>query len=262
MTPVRKYATYAVALAVMVAGYININRVYATQCDDCDSPKVQSATTQNSNSASNTSTNSSSGNGATLGVGASDRNTPQDNSSDSSVQTGIGTDTTSSSDTSANTTKTSQYQLQYEAISTPCSQLAGQYSASIASLVNFTNSLSVKEQAIASQILGIASLQATDMDGALEALDKAQTQSGIKTFFLGPDYSQLKITKQVWQRNQLRIQELNQIKSQLSNTSDAQNLEAQITTLEQQNESIMQALENQTKIFSIFGWANRLISQY
>lgn len=152
--------------------------------------------------------------------------------------------------------------MQYQTQSTVCSQLANQFSASINNMVNLANSLSVNQGSIAEQLLGIADLQVKDNDTALEALDKSQQRSNFTTFFIGPDYDQLLLAKQVWQRNQLRIQELNQIKEQLSNSADETNLETQITTLEQQNTSLLDALDCQTKTFSLFGWISKLINGY
>lgn len=263
MTKIKKYATFTVALGVLVAGYININGVYATQCDTCGNNNVGVAQSNNNNNS-----NSSNGNGATLGVGATNSTSQQsDNSSNLNGQgnTDASTDsdsTTGNVNTQAMENNQNRYLMQYQTQSTVCSQLANQFSASINNMVNLANSLSVNQKSIAEQLLGIADLQVKDNDTALEALDKSQQRSNFTTFFIGPDYDQLLLAKQVWQRNQLRIQELNQIKEQLSNSADATNLETQITTLEQQNTSLLDALENQTKIFSLFGWISKLINRY
>lgn len=54
---------------------------------------------------------------------------------------------------------------------------------------------------------------------------------------------------------------MNQIRTQLSNQGDRQQLTEEIKVLEQVNQEIEVLLNNAQRGFSLFGWLNKLVSQ-
>jgi len=56
------------------------------------------------------------------------------------------------------------------------------------------------------------------------------------------------------EQNRLRIQELQQLQTQLKNTGDQTVIQNAIQALEQQNVSLQNRLDTENKTFSLFGW--------
>jgi len=64
----------------------------------------------------------------------------------------------------------------------------------------------------------------------------------------------------VLEQNREQIRQLNQLRTQLANESDARSLTEQIQTLEQTNTDIEASLKNAQKGFSLFGWAFKIFA--
>lgn len=71
--------------------------------------------------------------------------------------------------------------------------------------------------------------------------------------------------KNFWQKlleqNREQIQKLNQIKTQLSDQKDQQQIAEQVQLLEQANQQTETSLNEAQKSFSIFGWILRLFAK-
>jgi len=130
----------------------------------------------------------------------------------------------------------------------------------VENMLNFSYSL--QNQGLANQIQTVAQNQVQSEDKVNEAIDMADKRGSFSKFFIGPDYKQLKLVKQEMEQNQLRIQELNQIMTQLSNQSEQTELQNIIQTLEMQNTELQNQLNNQISGFSIFGWLFKWIAGY
>lgn len=135
-----------------------------------------------------------------------------------------------------------------------------QMQANVANMLNFSYQL--QNQGLASQIQTIAQNQIQSEDKVNQAIDKAEARGSVAKFFLGPDYKQLKLVKEEMEQNRLRIQELNQIMTQLSNQDEQSQLQNIIQTLEMQNTELQNQLNAQTQGFSLLGWLFRWINKY
>jgi hypothetical protein len=113
---------------------------------------------------------------------------------------------------------------------------------------------------IGQQVRVIAQSQ-TQNQTKLEAnIEKIQSRGGFAKFFVGPNYGEIKNAQKTLEQNKEQIRQLNQIRVQLSNQGDQQQLVAQIRILEQANLEIENSLTDAKGGFSLFGWLNKLIS--
>jgi hypothetical protein len=146
----------------------------------------------------------------------------------------------------------------------PQNQATQQHVAQVQSTVQNMIQLSYRlnNENLGSQIRTMAQEQIKSEDTANQALEKAQTRSNFAKFFIGANYTQLKTIKQEMEQNQLRIQELQQICNQISNSADQTELQNQIQILEEQNTSLQNQLDSEESGFSLFGWLMRLINHY
>ncbi len=132
----------------------------------------------------------------------------------------------------------------------------------VENLVTLASRLYTQNQSLSVQIRTTAQEQIKAEDRVNQSLDKAESRTGFAKFFIGPNYKQLKTVKQEMEQNRLRIQQLNQIMSQITNTSDQTELASQIKILEAQNTNLEEQLNQDTKGFSLFGWLSKLISGF
>lgn len=135
-------------------------------------------------------------------------------------------------------------------------------STAVRNMLTVASRIAIQNQSISSQIQTAAQAQIKFQDQINQSLDKAESRSGFAKFFIGPNYKEFKNVKQAMEQNQLRIQELNQVMAQITNTSDQAELQNQIKILEAQNTSLAEQLNKDIAGFSLFGWLSRLISKY
>lgn len=135
-------------------------------------------------------------------------------------------------------------------------------STAVQNMLTIASRIATQNTSISNKIQTVAKAQIQMQDKVNQALDKAESRSGFAKFFVGPNYKQLKTVKQEMEQNQLRIQELNQIMSQISNQGDKTELQNQIKVLEDENTALSEQLNQDVKGFSLFGWLSRLISKY
>ena len=113
---------------------------------------------------------------------------------------------------------------------------------------------------IGQQVRVIAQTQNQNQAKLDQNIEKIQSRSGFAKFFIGPNYGEIKDAQKTLEQNKEQIRQLNQIRTQLSNQGDRQQLTEQIRILEQANQDIETSLSNAQKGFSLFGWLNNLLS--
>jgi len=108
------------------------------------------------------------------------------------------------------------------------------------------------------QIREVARLQSQSQDRIQEEIDKLTSKNSALKLLTGPDYRSLKNLKQQIEQNRLRIQELEQLSTQLANKGDLTTIQETIQALTEQNTALeeMVAVEEQTK--SLLGWLFKL----
>lgn len=114
---------------------------------------------------------------------------------------------------------------------------------------------------IGQQVRTIAQAQKQNQEKLEESLEKVEKRGAFARFFIGPNYGEISQAKKVLAENQEQIKKLNEIKNQLVNQGDEQNLVQQIQTLTQTNLEIQNSLGTAQKGFSLFGWLNKLLSE-
>jgi len=115
-----------------------------------------------------------------------------------------------------------------------------------------------RNSGIGQQVKVIAQAQNQNQEKLQIGIEKIQNRNRFVKFLIGPNYSEIKNAQKLLEQNREQIDQLNQIKTQLSNQSDVQILTEQIQILEQVNAQIEETLQNEQKGFSLFGWLVRL----
>lgn len=120
----------------------------------------------------------------------------------------------------------------------------------------------VENQGVGDQIREIAKVQTQNQDMVNQSLDKAETRTSFAKFFIGPNYTELKVAKTTMTQNQDKIQELKTLMDQVSAETDKLAIANQIISLNEQNLTLRDQLAQADSGFSLFGWLSRLIRKY
>jgi hypothetical protein len=113
---------------------------------------------------------------------------------------------------------------------------------------------------IGQQLRTIAQNQNQNQEKLEKNMEKIQSRSGIVKFFIGANYGEIKNAQKTLEQNKEQIKQMNQLRTQLSNQGDQQQLSEQIKVLEQSNQEIETLIEDAQGGFSLFGWLNKIIS--
>ncbi|MBU0999999.1 hypothetical protein KKE78_01200 [Patescibacteria group bacterium] len=89
-------------------------------------------------------------------------------------------------------------------------------------------------------------------------LNKLKSKSGLMKKLFGPDYGAIKNLKQQKEQNQLRIQQLEQLQTQVINQADQTQLEEAVQALVDQNTTLQDQIETEEQAGSLFGWLIKL----
>lgn len=130
----------------------------------------------------------------------------------------------------------------------------------VANAVQAMLQIADREGGIGQQVRTIAQTQTQNQTKLEQNIDKIQSRSKISGFFVGPNYGEIKDAQKTLEQNKEQIKQLYQIRTQLSNEGDQQQLTEQIRVLEQADQEIETLLDDAQKGFSLFGWLNKLIS--
>lgn len=154
-----------------------------------------------------------------------------------------------------------QQQQALRDMGTNAPEAAVQRRSQVATALQAILQLAEKNEEIGPQVREIARVQNQNQERLELALEKLQSRSALARFFVGPDYGQIGETQKILEQNRLKLQELNQIRTQLTNQADQQNLVLQIQLLEQVNTQFQNALNKSAGGFSLFGWMFRLFGR-
>lgn len=93
-----------------------------------------------------------------------------------------------------------------------------------------------------------------------EHLGSLKSRSGLSKFLFGPNYTSLSEIKKTMERNRLRIEQLEQLKQQLSNEADVSNVQELLNLMQQQNTALQNKVSLEESTTSLFGWVLQLLS--
>ncbi|HZJ34925.1 MAG TPA: hypothetical protein VFD55_02885 [Candidatus Angelobacter sp.] len=127
-------------------------------------------------------------------------------------------------------------------------------------IIKLSANVQTQDAELATQIQSTVKAQTQAMDKISENIDKIDDRNGFVKFMIGANYGQIKEANQQMEQNRQRVEELNQIKSQVQNSSDATELQKQIDVLEFQNTTFQNQVDQSGDGFSLFGWLFKWIN--
>lgn len=133
--------------------------------------------------------------------------------------------------------------------------------AQVANAVQEMLQVAERNEEFGQQIKTIAQNHNQNQEKIEASLQKTQGRGGFVKFFVGPNYNEINNIKEILDINEEQVNQLNQIKNQLINQADQQQLKEQVRVLEQANLEVESSLEVEKKGFSLFGWMFRLFAR-
>lgn len=111
---------------------------------------------------------------------------------------------------------------------------------------------------VGDQVRIIAQEQNKSQDQIQLQLDKIGVKGSLAKALFGPDYKALESLEQQMEQNQLRIEKLQELKLEFTNTGDQTAVQETIDALIQENTSLQEILSFEGGTKSLFGWLVRL----
>jgi len=118
-----------------------------------------------------------------------------------------------------------------------------------------------RSEGIGEQVRLVAQNQQKNFDEVEAGLEKVQNRNQFIRFILGPDYQEIKKAKNLLEQSRTRTEDLNQLKSQVTEKADQEVLDQQLQIMEQVREQVELRLDESQKGFSLLGWMFRLFSR-
>jgi len=137
---------------------------------------------------------------------------------------------------------------------------AEQHRSAVASFVQSLLDVADREEGIGQQVRVIAQQQNQSASTTIQATEKVQTRSEIKTFFFGSDYKNLGILRSEIAQTKNRLEQLNRIMENVQNEGDKTELQNQVQVLEQEQVKIESFIKAEEGKFSLFGWFVKLFN--
>jgi len=139
---------------------------------------------------------------------------------------------------------------------------AEQHRSTVANFVQSLQGIAGREEGIGQQVRTIARQQNQSATTTIQAMEKVQTRSRIKTFLIGTDYENLGTLRSEMVQTRNRLEQLNRLVEDVQNEGDKTELQNQIQTLEQEQTRIENFIKAQESKFSLFGWLVKLLTGY
>lgn len=92
-------------------------------------------------------------------------------------------------------------------------------------------------------------------------LKKVDNRKGLLKSILGPDYSSIKNMKKIMEENQLRIQQMEQLQTQLENQEEVILVQQTVQALVDQNTALQDRVALEEQSGSLLGWLVRLLAR-
>lgn len=131
----------------------------------------------------------------------------------------------------------------------------------VANAVQEMEQIATRNMGIGEQIRVIAQNQNRIQEEAEVALQTAERRGGFSKFLIGPNYGQLKTVEERLANHTQNLEELKTLREQIQTTADKQLLDQQIQVMEQIKTQLEEAVAENQKGFSLFGWLNRILSK-
>ncbi|OGZ18718.1 MAG: hypothetical protein A2175_00315 [Candidatus Nealsonbacteria bacterium RBG_13_42_11] len=135
-----------------------------------------------------------------------------------------------------------------------------QHRSVVAGFVQSLLQVADREGGIGEQVRTIAQQQNQSASTTIQAMEKVQTRSRVKTFFFGSDYKNLGSLRSEMVQTENRLEQLNVVMENVQNEGDKTEIQSQIQTLEQEQIKIENFIKAQEGKFSLFGWLVKLFN--
>ncbi|MFA6189919.1 MAG: hypothetical protein WC711_00165 [Candidatus Staskawiczbacteria bacterium] len=138
---------------------------------------------------------------------------------------------------------------------------AEQHRSSVANFVQSLLQVADREGGIGEQVKAIAQQQNQAVDATVQAVEKVQIRSKIKTFFFGSDYKNLGTLRSEVVQTSNRLEQLNKLMENIQNEGDKTELQNQIQILEQEQKKLEDFIKTNESKFSLLGWFVKLFNR-
>ncbi len=143
----------------------------------------------------------------------------------------------------------------------PRSENAREHMSAVAAKVEELLTTDIASGGIGERVRKVAQEQKEAQQQIQSHFQKIESRSGVLKFIVGPDFKALGSMQKVVEENQLRIQELTQLKNQLTNQSEIDKLQEVIQALMDQNTALQDRINLEEKSTSLFGWLFKLFAR-
>ena len=139
----------------------------------------------------------------------------------------------------------------------PRSEIAKERMSNVAAQVEMLLSNKTMKGGIGEQVREIAQAQKQAQEQVKAKLDQVESRRGLLKSLFGPDFKALKNMEDQLEANQLRIEKLTELKTELTNQSDIDMIEATIQALTEQNTQLQETVVDESQSKSMLGWLFR-----
>jgi hypothetical protein len=140
-------------------------------------------------------------------------------------------------------------------------QNAYEHMSTVAQKVQELQMLGDREGGLGEQIREIARTQGQSQEQLQSELGKLDGRQGWLKSLIGPDFSAIKNIKMELEQNRVRIQQLEQLQSQLTNQGDATTIQEMVQALVVENEELQNKLTQEEGTKSMLGWLFRFLAK-
>ncbi len=143
----------------------------------------------------------------------------------------------------------------------PRSENAREHMSAVADKVEELLTADIAKGGVGEEVRQVAQEQKEAQEQIQSQFQKIESRKGILKFIIGPDFQALNNMQKVIEQNRLRIQELTQLKNQLTNQSEIDKVQEVIQALVDQNTALQDKVSLDEKSTSLFGWLFRLFAR-
>ncbi len=114
---------------------------------------------------------------------------------------------------------------------------------------------------IGEQVRVMAQNQENNQEKIEAKLEKIQNRNKLVRFIFGPDNQEIKNARKLLQDNKDELTRLENVRSQLINVVDQEQVQEQIEKIKEASNQIEQDLNKSERVFSLFGWVRNIFSE-
>jgi hypothetical protein len=195
-------------------------------------------------------------------------NQPQDNGPDASVSSNVSGQANQNQNQVQNQGDDSQLQNQNQEQEQEenenqkgGSERAKERRSEVANAVQKLLEVSDSDKTIGEQIRVVAQNQNENHEKLENSLQTVQNRNKFLRFLIGINYGEAKNAQTLLEQSRTRIQELEQLKTQITDSAELAKINEQIKTLQDINTEVDNALKESEKRFSLLGWVFKLFTK-